>query len=68
LYNRGASRGVFKKGNKYLAVYDSLNPKSGELLLIDITDKIYKEPFNGWKLKDIPFKVDTIAVKKMLNE
>lgn len=63
-YLRGTSKGEFIKGRKYLAAYDSLNPSSGKLLEIDITDSIYKVPENGWKLEDIPINIDTIFVKE----
>ena len=66
-YSRTASVGSFAKGRKYLAAYDSLNPTSGQLLEVDITEFKYDTPDNGWRLKDIPIKLDTAYIKKMLN-
>jgi len=65
-YSRTASVGTFAKGRRYLAAYDSLVPTSGKLLEIDITEFKYDIPDNGWKLKDIPIKLDTIYIKNML--
>lgn len=65
-YKRTASTGQFIKNNRYLAAYDSLDPKSGQLLDINVTDFIYAYPKNGWKLKEIPFKVDSLDIKRQL--
>jgi hypothetical protein len=65
-YSRTESIGNFIKGRKYLAAYDSLNPTSGQLLEVDITEFKYDIPDNGWKLKDIPIKLDTTYIKEML--
>jgi len=66
-YSPTESVGTFAKGRKYLAAYDSLNPTSGQLLEVDITEFKYDTPDNGWRLKDIPIKLDTAYIKKMLN-
>ena len=65
-YSRTASVGTFAKGRRYLAAYDSLDPTSGQLLEVDITEFKYDSPDNGWRLKDIPIKLDTTRIKEML--
>ena len=58
-------KGYFKKGETYLIVYDSTFPKSSILFeKINVTDSTYTLPQNGWNLRDIPFKVDTLAIKE----
>ena len=55
----------FKKGETYLIAYDSAFPKSSILFeKINVTDSTYTLPQNGWNLRDIPFKVDTLAIKE----
>jgi len=55
----------FKKGENYLIVYDSTFPKSSILFEeVKVTDSTYTLPKNGWNLRDIPFKVDTLAIKE----
>jgi hypothetical protein len=44
------------------------SPKSTQLLEINITDSLNQSCINGWTLKEIPFKVDTIYIKKKINE
>ena len=68
LYNRTESKGNFIKGNYYLMAYDSTSPKSTQLLEINITDSLNQSCINGWTLKEIPFKVDTVYIKKKINE
>ena len=68
LYNRTESKGNFIKGNYYLMAYDSTSPKSTQLLEINITDSLNQSCINGWTLKEIPFKVDTIYIKKKINK
>ena len=68
LYNRTESKGNFIKENYYLVAYDSTSPKSTQLLEINITDSLNQSCINGWTLKEIPFKVDTIYIKKKINE
>ena len=68
LYNRTQSKGNFIKENYYLVAYDSTSPKSTQLLEINITDSLNQSCINGWTLKEIPFKVDTIYIKKKINE
>ena len=67
-YKRTISKGTFLKGRTYLVAYDSQNFSLGTLFDIDITDSLYQYPKNGWTLKEIPFKVDTVYIKKKINE
>ena len=58
-------KGYFKKGESYLIVYDSTFPKSSILFeKVNVTDSTYTLPKNGWNLRDIPFKVDTLTIKE----
>lgn len=68
IYERGSSNGNFIKNRKYLLAYDSTNLRFLNLFNIDITDSLYKYPKNGWTLKEIPFKVDTVYIKNKINE
>ena len=67
-YKRTISKGTFLKGRIYLVAYDSKSFSLGTLFDIDITDSLYQYPKNGWTLKEIPFKVDTVYIKKKINE
>lgn len=67
-YKRTISKGTFIKGRTYLVAYDSQNFSLGTLFDIDITDSLYQYPQNGWTLKEIPFKIDTVYIKKKIEE
>lgn len=56
--------GDFKKGNKYLVAYDSISVYKKKLLKINVTDSIFITPKNGWRLEEIPFRVDTSYIRK----
>lgn len=58
------TNGDFIKGNKYLVAYDSISVHKKKLLKINITDSIFTFPKNGWRLDEIPFKVDTAYTRK----
>lgn len=45
-----------KKGNKYLVVYDSLNPNNA-MIIPEYYMNIYKIPENGWHKEELPIKV-----------
>ncbi|WP_345425833.1 hypothetical protein, partial [Actinomycetospora chlora] len=64
----GSSTGTFIKGDNYLIAFDSLHPNNNSIFQVNVTDSIYVYPKNGWKLKEIPFKVDTTALKRQLKK
>jgi len=68
IFDSGSSTGTFIKGDKYLIAFDSLHPNNNKIFQINVTDSIYIYPKNGWKVKDIPFKIDTTALKKELTK
>ena len=55
-----------KKENKYLIVFDSINPQKNSLLeFYEINNTISLKPQSiGWKYKEIPFFVDSLKVNK----
>ncbi len=55
-------------GRKYLIAYDTLKINNCEILDFDVSDSIYTIPPNGWKLNEIPFKIDTMLIKQKLTE
>ncbi|SEN12703.1 hypothetical protein SAMN05421856_1253 [Chryseobacterium taichungense] len=52
-----------KKNDKYLLIFDSLQPKNNTLLETYKVDKIFNAPDNGWLLSELPIKVDTVKIK-----
>ncbi|MGX9985027.1 hypothetical protein [Soonwooa purpurea] len=54
-------------GDKYLIIYDSLNPKNCALLLMYPIEKKYKNN-NEWKYNEVPFKIDTLLIQKYVRE
>ncbi|SKC07939.1 hypothetical protein SAMN05660477_02844 [Soonwooa buanensis] len=63
-YTNAISSNKVEIGEKYLVVYDSLNPKNCALLLIYPIEKDYKPTSNGWKYNEVPFKIDTVLIQK----
>lgn len=59
--------GDFKKGNKYLVAYDSISVRK-KMLKINITDSTFIPPKNGWRLEEIPFKVDRTYIRKEIEK
>lgn len=61
----------YKKGDLFLIIFDSLKPKNSQVLsfypvenyLIDL-----KIPKNGWKYNDVPFKIDSVEIRKKMTE
>ncbi|MBM7419070.1 hypothetical protein M2254_000576 [Chryseobacterium sp. BIGb0186] len=61
----------YKKGDSFLIIFDSLKPKNNQVLwlypienyLIDL-----KVPKDGWKYNDVPFKIDSVEIRKKLTE
>ncbi|MCS4301259.1 hypothetical protein [Chryseobacterium sp. BIGb0232] len=61
----------YKKGDKFLIIFDSIKPKNVKVLgiysienyLIDL-----KVPEKGWKYQDVPFNIDSATIKKYLQD
>ncbi|WP_079242545.1 hypothetical protein [Chryseobacterium indologenes] len=61
----------YKKGDKFLIIFDSIKPKNAKVLgiysienyLIDL-----KVPSKGWKYQDVPFNIDSNTIKKYLQD
>ncbi|EFK33476.1 Uncharacterised protein [Chryseobacterium gleum] len=61
----------YKKGDKFLIIFDSIKPKNAKVLdiysienyLIDL-----KVPSKGWKYKDVPFNIDSNTIKKYIQD
>lgn len=52
-----------KKGTRYIVLYDSIHPKHYIMLYNhQLPDKI-KTPVNGWKLDQVPIKLDSTDLK-----
>lgn len=52
-----------KKGTRYIVLYDSIHPKHYIMLYNhQLPDKI-KTPLNGWKLDQVPIKLDSTDLK-----
>ncbi|WP_426482075.1 hypothetical protein [Chryseobacterium sp. R2ACT005] len=59
----------YKKGDKFLIIFDSIKPKNAKVLdiysienyLIDL-----KIPAKGWKYQDVPFNIDSNTIKKYI--
>ncbi|AZA99531.1 hypothetical protein EG359_07875 [Chryseobacterium joostei] len=61
----------YKKGDKFLIIFDSIKPENTEVLdiysienyLIDL-----KIPEKGWKYEDVPFNIDSNIIKKYVQD
>ncbi|WP_431612421.1 hypothetical protein [Chryseobacterium sp. 'Rf worker isolate 10'] len=61
----------YKKGDKFLIIFDSIKPKNAKVLdiysienyLIDL-----KVPSKGWKYEDVPFNIDSNMIKKYVQD
>jgi hypothetical protein len=61
----------YKKGDKFLIIFDSIKPKNAKVLdiysienyLIDL-----KVPKNDWKYQDVPFNIDSNTIKKYVQD
>jgi len=65
-YMRQTSENLVK-GQKYLLVFDSLNPKYSMILAIYPIFHEIKIPKNGWKYDEVPMKIDTLKIKKYIS-
>lgn len=54
---------TLKKGTRYIVLYDSIHPKNYIMLYNhQLSDKI-TAPVNGWKLNQVPIKLDSTDLK-----
>lgn len=52
-----------KKGTRYIVLYDSIHPKNYIMLYNhQLSDKV-SAPANGWKLNQVPIKLDSADLK-----
>lgn len=61
----------YKKGDKFLIIYDSLKPEKSQGLPLYSVKQDYiglKIPENGWKYVEVPFKIDSNIIRKYLND
>ncbi|RXM40441.1 hypothetical protein BOQ62_05575 [Chryseobacterium sp. CH21] len=57
-----------KKGQKYLLVFDSIEPLNNVILDIYPIYNTSKIPLNGWKINELPIKVDTTKINNIILE
>ncbi len=57
-----------KKGTRYIVLYDSIHPKNYIMLYNhQLSDKI-TAPVNGWRLNQVPIKLDSMDLKFYFKE
>ncbi len=61
----GQTKENLKISEKYLVVFDSLNPNNATLIS-EYGLNNYKSNFDGWTFKNVPFKIDSIFVMTKL--
>ena len=59
-----------KKGDRYLIVFDSINPKRSCLIFFHKIEPTYKikTKNSGWNENEVPVKVDISEIKKYVKE
>ncbi|SEW40298.1 hypothetical protein SAMN05421841_2690 [Chryseobacterium wanjuense] len=57
-----------KKGQKYLLVFDSIIPENNVLLDIYPINSFSLVPLNGWKINELPIKVDSSKINNIILE
>jgi hypothetical protein len=70
VYN-GTTNFSYKKGDKFLIIYDSLKPKNVKTLALYPVLPDYvglKIPKNGWKYQEVPFSIDNNVIRKYLTD
>lgn len=55
-----------EKGHKYLLIFDSLKPDNNVILEMYLLNGNLQVPINGWKLNELPIKIDTTKVKNIV--
>ncbi|SDQ67597.1 hypothetical protein SAMN05421664_2118 [Chryseobacterium soldanellicola] len=61
----------YRKGDKFLIIYDSLKPKNVQTLALYPVPEDYtglKIPKNGWKYQEVPFNIDSNVIRKYLTD
>lgn len=61
----------YKKGDKFLIIYDSLKPEKSQGLPLYPVKQDYiglKIPENGWIYEKVPFNIDSNLIIKYLND
>ncbi|SFN92323.1 hypothetical protein SAMN05421594_4729 [Chryseobacterium oleae] len=57
-----------KKEQKYLLVFDSIVPENNVLLDIYPINNLSSVPVNGWKIDELPIKVNSVEINNMVLE
>ena len=57
-----------KKGQKYLLVFDSIEPVNNVILDIYPIYNTSPIPLNGWKINELPIKVDSTKINNIILE
>lgn len=52
-----------KKNERYLLIFDSLQPKNNTLLEAYQVNQLFNVPIMGWSFEELPIKVDTVRIK-----
>ncbi|MDQ0065131.1 hypothetical protein [Chryseobacterium lathyri] len=55
-----------RKGQKYLLVFDSIVPENSVLLDIYPINNFSSVPINGWKINELPIKVDSTEINGLI--
>jgi len=61
----------YKKGDRFLIIFDSIKPKNSKVLDIYPVEADYvglKISKNGWKYQEVPFDIDSNKIKKYLED
>lgn len=67
----GTTNCSYKKGNRFLVIFDSVKPKNVKVLGIYFIENHLtnlKVPIKGWKYLDVPFDIDSNTIKKYVND
>lgn len=59
----------YKKGSKFLIIYDSIKPKNAVVLsLYNIKETNIVAPLNGWKYSEVPILIDSVIIRKFVED
>ena len=67
----GTTNWSYKKGDKFLVIFDSLKLRNCVVIGIydienDLKNKNITVPRGGWKYNELPFKIDSAKIRKYL--
>jgi hypothetical protein len=67
----GTTSCSYKKGNRFLVIFDSVKPKNARVLGIYFIENHLTNlriPIKGWKYLDVPFDIDSNTIKKYVKD